>query len=237
MATILRGAVVALIAVLVGLGGALPSTAAVAPNPSPSASETVYGCLEPVDEYGVPRECDLNLTYLVPVCDNEVPKLTYKVAPIGTPNKTVTVTWINPTGPDVVLSDLPLEGTINWPGAVEGPDGRGIDWPGWTQLADGSWVQGDEYDWVRPGVDVKFEVNPSDTVTIAYPPSSPNCNTNPPGEEVLASQVLSSGPTSAVLSSTGSEVGPLAAAAAGLVVVGALVMSLVAIARRRRTVS
>jgi hypothetical protein len=231
MARIIRGALVALIAVLVGLGGALPSNAATEPAPVPSPSGTIYGCLQPTDEYGVPQQCQLQVQILTPVCDNEVPKLRYKVVAIGSPNTTVKITWVNPGGANVVYSDLPLEGTVNWPGAVEGPDGRGIDWPGWTKLPDGSWVEGDQYDWVRPNVQVLFQVNPEATMTVAYPPSSPNCNTNPPDE----SEVLADNPEAAVLSSTGSDAGPLVIAGAGLIVVGALVVALVAIARRRRT--
>ncbi|WP_315095697.1 peptidase [uncultured Cellulomonas sp.] len=231
MARLIRGAVVAFLAVLVGLAGALPSQALVSPSPSPSTDGPVYGCLDPVDEYGVPRQCQLNIQILSPVCDNEVPKLRYKVVAVGTPNTKVTITWVNPGGDDVVYADLPLEGTVNWPGAVEGPDGKGIDWPGWRQLADKSWVEGDEFDWVRPSVNVLFQVNPELTVPVAYPPSSPNCHTDPPGED----EVLAVGnPKAAVLSATGSDSGPLLAAAAGLVVVGAGAVTMVAIARRRR---
>jgi hypothetical protein len=229
MARLIRGALVATIAVLVGLGGTLPAQAVVVPKPSPSV-EVNDACVNPTDSYGVQRVCELDVQVLTPVCDNEVPKLRYKVVAVGTPNTTVTITWVNPTGPDVVYADLPLEGTVNWPGAVQDSTGRGIDWPGWTQLADGSWVEGDEFDWVRPSVSVLFQVNPEATVSVGYPPSSPSCNTNPPGEEVLASN-----PTTAVLSATGSDAGPLAALGAGLVGIGALAVALVAIARRRRT--
>jgi hypothetical protein len=231
MARLIRGALVATIAVLVGLGVTMPANAAVAPSPSPSVEQN-DACVNPTDSYGVKRVCDLDVQVLTPVCDNEVPKLRYKVVPTGTPNKTVTITWVNPSGQNVVYADLPLEGTVNWPGAVEDSSGRGIDWPGWTQKPDGSWVQGDEYDWVRPSVTVHFKVNPEATVTVAYPPSSPSCNTNPPGEEVLASN-----PKAAVLSATGSDAGPLAALGAGLVVIGAGAVALVAIARRRRATS
>ncbi len=106
MARLLRGAVVAFIAVLVGLGGALPSQALVAPTPSPSDDTT--SCIVP-DGYPVPPSCTLNVQILTPICDNEVPKLQYKVVAQGTPNTTVTVTFINPTGPDVVYADLPLQ--------------------------------------------------------------------------------------------------------------------------------
>ncbi len=229
MATLIRGAFVALFAVLIGLGGALPSNAVDDPSPKPTVEEPVYGCLDPVDEYGVERQCQLKIQILTPVCDNDVPKLRYKVVAIGSPNTKVTITWDNPSGADVVYPDLPLEGTVNWPGAVEGPDGKGIDWPGWTQLPDGSWVEGDAYDWVRPTVKVLFQVNPEATVTVSYPPSSPQCTTNPPDDEVLADNQKT-----VVLSATGTDAGPLVLTGAGLVVVGALVVAVVAIARRRR---
>ena len=231
MARLIRGALVAIFAVLVGLGGTMPAHAADAPAPSPSVEQN-DACVNPTDSYGVQRVCDLDVQILTPVCDNEVPKLRYKVVATGTPNTKVTITWINPSGPDVVYADLPLEGTVNWPGAVQDSSGRGIDWPGWTQKSDGTWVEGDEFDWVRPSVSVHFKVNPEAIVSVGYPPSSPSCNTNPPGEEVLASNT-----TTAVLSATGSDAGPLAALGAGLVVIGALAVALVAIARRRRATS
>ncbi|KQY42829.1 hypothetical protein [Cellulomonas sp. Root137] len=231
MVRLVRGAVVAFLAVFVALAGALPSSAE-GPSPSPSVSETaepVYGCIDKVDGYGAPRACQLNVLVKAPVCDNDVPKLNYALEVIGSPSTTTTITFVNPSGPDVIYADQPLSGTVNWPGAVAGPDGRGIDWPGWTQLSDGSWVEGDEFDWVRPSVQVLFQVNPEATVTVAYPPSTPTCNTDPEDSEVLVDN-----PTAAVLSATGSEVQPLLLAGGALVLVGALAVALVSIARRRR---
>ncbi|KQR12078.1 LPXTG cell wall anchor domain-containing protein [Cellulomonas sp. Leaf334] len=235
MVRLVRGALVALVAVLAAVVGALPASAlSDGPTASPSPDEQVYGCINPVDGYGAPRACQLLVQVLAPICDNEVPKLKYTVDPVGTPNDKVTITFVNPSGPSVVYADQPLTGIVNWPGAVVGPDGRGIDWPGWTKLADGTWVEGDEFDWVRPNVKVLFEVNPSQTVTVAYPPSSPVCNTNP--DEVLDTVVLASNPTSATLSATGSESQPLLIAGAALILVGGLAVGSVAIARRRRTI-
>ena len=56
---------------------------------------------------------------LTPICDNDVPKLKYEVVAVGSPNKTVTITWVNPDGADVVQSGLPLSGTVLWPGAKQ----------------------------------------------------------------------------------------------------------------------
>ncbi len=114
-----------------------------------------------------------------PVCDGDVPYLEYQVDVTDTPNTTVDITWDNPSGPDVVQSGRPLSGRVLWPGAVVDGAGMPLDWPGWTKVGD-DWVVGDEFDWVREGVQVTFEVNPAQTVTVSYPPSSPQCLTNPP---------------------------------------------------------
>ncbi|ADG73680.1 LPXTG-motif cell wall anchor domain protein [Cellulomonas flavigena DSM 20109] len=210
---------------------------------APAASATIVetpatdGCTRDADAYGPELPCGLDLTVLTPICDNDVPKLHYVVTPTGTDRTTVTITWANPSGADVVYTDLPLSGTVPWPGAVTGADGKGADWPGW-RLVDGTWVEGDEFDWVRPSVEVGFEVNPSGSAVVAYPPSSPVCLTSPPRTDVL-----SAGPEPAVapaaapaeraevLSETGSTAGPLALIAGGLVLAG---VGGVLAARRRR---
>lgn len=211
-------------ALLLASVGLAPSVASAAPAPSPSASDD---CTRGVDDYGAPLPCELDVTVLTPVCDNDVPKLRYAVTAVGSTRDTVDITWVNPQGDDVVLADLPLTGTVLWPGAVVGADGSGADWPGW-RLEGGTWVQGDEYDWVRPDVTVRFDVNPTATVTVDYPPSSPQCLTAPPRTEVLAAG--DDAERSEVLAATGAQVGLLAAAAGGLVALGAGAVAL----RRRR---
>ena len=78
------------------------------------------------------------------------------------------------------------------------------------QLSNGTWVEGDEFDWVRPSVQVLFQVNPEATVTLAYPPSTPTCLTSP------VNSVLAEGQ----LSATGSNVTPLLGVSAALAVIG-----------------
>lgn len=247
--TLPRAALALGLGLAVGVGGAAAATAV--ESPSPSESTTGY----PQEE-----EPTLEVDILQPICDGDVPYLLYKVTATGTDNTLVTITWLNPSGADVVQADLPLEGRVLWPGAEVAADGSPLDWPGW-RLVDGVWVEGDEFDWVRPSVDVKFEVNPELTTTAAYPPSSPDCATNPPGEtppgETPPGETPSDETTpgdaapvpgstepgavpaaappgggSGFLPQTGAEVGTLAAVAAGLVVVGAGITLLV---RRRRT--
>lgn len=123
----------------------------------------------------------IELSVLSPICDNDVPYLEYEVDAQNVDGTDVTITFVNPEGDDVVYIDQPLSGRVLWAGAEVDADGNPVDWPGW-RLEDGVWVEGDEFDWVRPSVEVIFEVNPTATVTVDYPPSSPLCNANPPGE-------------------------------------------------------
>ncbi|WP_029290713.1 LPXTG cell wall anchor domain-containing protein [Cellulomonas sp. HZM] len=231
MPRILKAGLVALVTVAVAvLGPGVAFAGAAAPAADPSPSATQYGCLADESGYGGDLPCELKVKVLEPICDNDVPKLRYAVEAIGSPNKTVTITWINPDGADVVQKGLPLSGTVLWPGAVE-KNGVGVDWPGW-RLVDGTWVEGDEFDWVRPSVKVLFEVNPHMTTTVAYPPSSPKCLTSPPDTEVLANPPGDTPPQ--VLSSTGSNAMPIVWGAGALVVAGAVALVL---ARRRHDAS
>jgi hypothetical protein len=194
----------------------------VSPSPSPSS-------------YEPPEVPSLTAEIFEPVCDGDVPYLQYRVVPTGATSDTLTITWINPSGDDVVYTDLPLEGRVLWPGAVVDEDGNPLDWPGW-RLEDGEWVEGDEFDWVRPSVDVRMEVNPEVTLTAAYPPSSPSCATNPPGTPEPGPSGSASGGspgTSATsgLAVTGAGVTTVAAVALGLVAAGGVALG---IARRRK---
>jgi LPXTG-motif cell wall-anchored protein len=174
------------------------------------------------------------------VCLASAPALSYAVEPVGTSNQTVTITWHHPGGEDLVQSGLPLSGQVYWPGTVV-VDGVVVDWPGWTQLPDGSWTEHDAYDYTRPEVEVTFEVNPSATTVVSYPPASAAC-ANPPQSQVagvvVTSDVLAAPEevagvqaASAVLAVTGSNSTPLLLAAGLLLLVGGV---LVAIPVRRR---
>ena len=149
----------------------------------------------------------INLAVLSPICDNDVPYLQYTIAAVGFVPTTVTITWVNPTGPDVVYTNQALSGRVLWAGAVADSAGNPLDWPGW-RFENGVWVEGDEFDWVRPRVTVQFDVNPTQVVTVGYPPSTPSCDANPP----------QGGPS---LATTGGGNGGLIAAGAILMASGA----------------
>ncbi|MFF8345787.1 peptidase [Cellulosimicrobium sp. AB352] len=202
---------------------ALAATAALLAGPAHAAEGDTY----------VPTEPSMRLTTLAPVCESDAAYLDYAIEVEGTDHDTATVTWINPDGESVVQSGLPLSGRLLWPGAVVDDSGRGVDWPGW-RLEDGRWVEGDEYDWVRPSVDVRFEVNPHVVVTTVYPPASPDCATNPPGLDDPAGVVPVSSTVSASAANPGlAETGVSAALYAGIAAVLAAAGTAVVIASRR----
>lgn len=229
----MRAFVRACVAVLLAVGAATaavaPAGAAVEPSPAPS-----YGCLDQKDGYGAPLPCELVVTELAAACVNDVPVVNYAVKPVGTPNTTVTVTFVNPNGASVVYPDLPLSGQVRWPGAVVGPDGKGIDWPGWKQLSDGTWIEADDgFGWSRPDVTVKLQVNPEASVTVSYPPSSPLCLTAPATTVVLADNPASSSVVTQVLAATGSDVLPYVVVGLLLLVAGGTAVLVVARNRAR----
>ncbi len=155
-----------------------------------------------------PATPTINVSVHNPICDNDVPYLEYAIVTTGTDDTTVDITWINPDGDDVVYTDQPLTGRVLWPGAVVDGQGNPLDWPGWS-FVNGEWVEGDEFDWVRPQVSVLFHINPDQTVTVAYPPSSPDCDANPDTSVGGGS-----------LPNTGSSTAMLGAVAGGLVIAG-----------------
>lgn len=193
------------------------STPTEEPTPTPTDEPTPT----PTDEPTATPPPELGLSVLSPICDNDVPYLEYEVDASDFPDAdSVTITWLNPDGDDVVLADQPLTGRVLWAGAEADEDGNPLDWPGW-RFEDGVWVEGDEFDWVRPSVEVLFEVNPEITVTVDYPPSSPLCNANPPGEEP------SDEPTPGEpLPDTGAGTGTGVALGAAILIAGGAVLTL-----------
>ncbi|MHA7133632.1 peptidase [Oerskovia turbata] len=224
------------------VAGLLGATALVAPtanasvetpDPTPTVGDYVETTPPPT----------IALTVLQPVCDGDVPYLVYDVDVTGTPNDTVTITWLNPSGANVVQAGLPLSGRVLWPGATVDAQGNPTGWPGWV-FENGEWVEGGPFTWVRPSVDVLFQVNPETTVSVSYPPSSPNCNTNPPGKTTPVSRTVanegiaftddrggSSNASDSGLAATGATVGKIVGVGAALLLVGG---GLVLVARRGR---
>jgi hypothetical protein len=228
MSKVLRAAAVA--AALVGLAvlGVGPASAA-DPTPTPSAMPTGYACLEQSAGYAPSGVCQLIVLKAQAVCRGNVPWLDYALEPQGTPNTTTTLVWGDPNGVHDTMAGLPLSGSVMWPGVVVDAQGNAVDWPGWT-LVNGVWVQHDQWDWVRPQVQVTFQVNPTATITAVYPKETAPC-ADPPHTQVLAAPDQ---PSTAVLAATGtSNAEPLLLTAAGVLLLGSVLLAMRAAMRRR----
>ncbi|WPO80722.1 gliding motility-associated C-terminal domain-containing protein [Flavobacterium sp. KACC 22761] len=114
-------------------------------------------------------------------CSNDVPYVSYNVTPDNfTTNNLLTVKWIDSDNNVVATqTNLPLSGSILWPGAIVDSNGIGVDWPGWL-LANGQWIEGaDGFEKTRTGVTVEFSLNPTASIVVNYPPATPQCNAKP----------------------------------------------------------
>ncbi|MBE8726522.1 gliding motility-associated C-terminal domain-containing protein, partial [Flavobacterium hungaricum] len=115
------------------------------------------------------------------ICVNDVPYLDYVITPVNfTPANGVSISWANAANTVITtMSDLPLSGRVLWPGAVVDENGKGIDWPGWV-FENNKWIQAaDGFEGLRPTANVTISLNPSQTITVNYPPSDPYCTARP----------------------------------------------------------
>ena len=139
-----------------------------------------------------PNNCDSNVVKVTVTepkmtvvansyCSNNVPYVNYTVTPDNfTTNNLLTVKWIDSNNNVVATqTNLPLSGNILWPGAEIDSKQNGTDWPGWI-LNNGIWAEGaDGFEATRNGVKIQFSLNPTVTVSVAYPPATPDCNARP----------------------------------------------------------
>lgn len=158
-------------------------------------------------------------SFATPACLMDTPWLDYNlVLPDGVDaSKGTTITFINPSGDNYVLTGQPLSGRILWPGAAVDPiTGKATDWPGWVKNANGSWTQTDDgWAWARGNVEVMFTTNPSMTLSVIYPPATANCTANPPivgsggaPRTTTPAVITGSGSARSSLASTGSDMNP-----------------------------
>lgn len=200
-----------------------PDTAQLGYVVAPDGRSAVFPLekLQPGDE-----ACALVPGTIEAVCQGDVPYLGYEVAlPAGVTvddENPLTITFLHPSGGEsYVMTDQPLSGTILWPGAsAEEPR----QWPGFVRNDDGSYTETEgNYAWTRDGVEVLFEVNPSYSKVVSYPPTTSAC-ANPPVAPVAVENVAGPAePAGPALATTGATVAGAAAFAALLVGGGALV--------------
>ncbi|MNX19336.1 NPCBM-associated, NEW3 domain of alpha-galactosidase [compost metagenome] len=159
-----------------------------APNAPAGEYELTYTICEKLN----PNNCDSNIVKVTVAepkmtvkansyCSNNVPYVNYTVTPDNfTTNNLLTVKWIDSNNNVVATeTNLPLSGNILWPGAEIDSNQNGIDWPGWI-LNNGIWAEGaDGFEATRNGVKLEFSLNPTVSVSVAYPPATPDCNARP----------------------------------------------------------
>jgi gliding motility-associated-like protein len=159
-----------------------------APNAPAGEYELTYTICEKLN----PNNCDSNVVKVTVTepkmavtansyCSNNVPYVNYSVSPENfTTNNLLTVKWIDSNNNVVATqTNLPLSGNILWPGAEIDSNKNGTDWPGWI-LNNGIWSEGaDGFEATRNGVKIEFSLNPTVTVSVAYPPATPDCNARP----------------------------------------------------------
>lgn len=143
-------------------------------------------------------------------------------------DESVTITFLNPSGADYTIKGQPLSGSRLWPGAAVDGDGNGTDWPGWRH-EDGRWLEGDEWDWTLPDVDVRFEVGASTVLNLVYPLPSSVCAgpaAPPPSSGEEPDEDKGDDELPELLGLTGSQLGGALAGVVVLLGAGAVLVSI-----------
>jgi uncharacterized repeat protein (TIGR01451 family) len=125
---------------------------------------------------------DVIIDLLTAVCIRNTPFVDYDVTTVEGNPVDVDITWIKNNGSNEVvetLLDQPLAGTLLWPGAAVNMMGDPIAWPGWSCDANGeNCVQVN--DGLVPTMQLQFDINPTVTSIVSYPPATANCAPPPP---------------------------------------------------------
>lgn len=162
----------------------------------PTAASAAVG---PVNTVSVATETDDGYTPTEPVeptlagstavgeCNKDVPWINYSVTLTDPDNQSTghTARLVLTDGANtatILLGDLVnghLSGRVLWPGASVDAQGNATGWPGWV-FVDGQWVETDgNFRWTRGNISAKITVNPEMAVPLSYPPSTPQCATDP----------------------------------------------------------
>ena len=115
------------------------------------------------------------------ICLQDAPVMNWDVVTQGASNPLLTIRWLANDGSGDVIEELinqPVSGQLLWPEAEVDGAGNGIAWPGWDQDTEGNWFQIATR--VRPTVEVEFQFNTIETLTLEYPLTTESCRTEPP---------------------------------------------------------
>jgi len=167
-----------------------PAAAIADVAPAPAVTEGADGYTP--DE---PTEPTLAGSTAVGECNRDVPWINFAVEltdPDGqaTGNTASLVLTDGSNTVTIPLGELvngQLSGRVLWPGASIDTAGNPTGWPGWA-FVDGQWVETDgNYRWTRGDISATIVVNPEVAVPLSYPPSTPQCATDPRTSSAVAS--------------------------------------------------
>lgn len=130
----------------------------------------------------------LDVSAFSPTCIRNVPYVKYTIVPVGfTSNGPATLTFSDINGNFVGQTTVTtLSGQVVYPGAVAGPNGEGLDWPGWKIAADGvSWIPDPSDAILRDGLTIQVQVaGVTATAKVGYVAPGSGCadppRTTPP---------------------------------------------------------
>jgi len=114
-------------------------------------------------------------------CSDNAAYVTYNVAADNfTPKGLVTINWIDSANNIVATqTNMPINGTVLWPGTILNANNKPTDWPGWV-LVNGQWTEGnDGFELTRPAVTMQFSLNPTKSVSVNYPSALSGCSARP----------------------------------------------------------
>lgn len=186
----------------------------------------------------------LDVSAFSPTCIRDVPFINFTIVPKGFSSSgpaTLTFFDVNGNFIEQVVSPT-LSGQVVYPGAVAGPNGEGLDWPGWTRAPDGSWIPDPSDAILREGLTIQVQVNPTATTKVSYVSSGSPCadppRTSPPTTTIVCVPGQDNDGTpddDCTLPRTGGGVGNALAIGGAAVVAGLIFLA--AARRRRRAVS
>jgi hypothetical protein len=190
-----------------------------------------------------------------PLCISDAPFIDVTFGPhtqyVG---KTAHITFLDINGNTVGTHQAPYEpnGVVRlvYPGASVDAQGNATDWPGWKLAPNGDWIPDASDNFLREGLTVRVEVNPTAEAKVSYPPATSGCANPdipppPPCEETTTTGAGSGSttptppecttpPSSRTLPSTGKEL-PLGIMAGGLVSLAVGVLAVTTTRRRTHT--
>jgi LPXTG-motif cell wall-anchored protein len=119
----------------------------------------------------------LDVSAFSPVCISDAPFIRYAIKPIGfTSSGPATLTFYDLDGNFVEQQVVQtLSGHVVYPGASVDAKGKPTDWPGWKQAPNGDWIPDDSDAFLRDGLTIEVEVNPTATAAVSYPPATSSC--------------------------------------------------------------